>query len=219
MQLMKKLVIALTALVLASTAKAQNLSLGPTIGFGHSWITDFGGDAAFHPSFNFGGSLVYSSNAHWGFGIDLKFSREGGKIQNVYVLDSFIDDKRTINNDYLRVPLKVIYFFNEYGNPVRPKISLGPTFGFLVGGKTTYETGSISHVTDTKNYFKNFDLGLQGSAGINFRLAKNTWLNTDLSYYQGLMDVIKTNTGEASHNGNIGVNVGLTFGIGTVTSK
>lgn len=211
---MKKIVFVLTTLVLISTAKAQNVSLGPTVGFGHSWITNLGGDAAFHPSFNIGGSLVYSSNAHLGFGADLKFSREGAKLKSGSGAVA-----GTINNDYLRIPLKVIYFFNQYGNPVRPKISLGPTLGFLVGGKTTYETSSGSHETDTKDYYKNFDFGLQGSAGINFRLARNTWLNTDLSYYQGLTDVVKNNSGEASKNGNIGVNVGLTFGIGTVKPK
>ncbi|MGN6618341.1 MAG: porin family protein [Ilyomonas sp.] len=214
---MKKMAIVLTALVMGATAKAQNVSLGPTVGFGHSWMSNMNGDAAFHPSFNVGASLVYSSNQHLGFGADVKYSREGAKFKNV--AGDVANTQHTINTDYLRVPLKVIYFFNDFGNPIRPKISVGPTFGFLLSGKSVYEANNATVKTDIKDDLKSFDFGLQGSAGINFRLARNTWLNTDVSYYQGLTDVYKNNPGEASHKGNIGVNVGLTFGIGTVNEK
>jgi hypothetical protein len=215
--IMKKMVIVLTALVIGAGVKAQNLSLGPTVGFGHSWMSNMNGDAAFHPSFNVGASFVYSSNQHLGFGADLKYSYEGAKLENI--LGNVANANNTINTSYLRVPLKVIYFFNEFGNPVRPKISVGPTVGILLAAKSNYESNNTTVKTDIEKDMNVFDFGLQGSAGINFRLAKNTWLNTDISYYQALTDAFKKNAGDASHNGNIGLNVGLTFGIGTVKAK
>lgn len=207
---MKKMMLGLAIISCATASYAQNLSLGPTAGFGHAWTSSptYTADHQFHASYNLGAKLVYSFMSHWGVSADVKFSGEG---QNV---GTDKDNKGVWRSNYIRVPLQGIYFFGDYGQAVRPKISLGPSFGFLVGGKTKlYEDGNVTMETKTSNLFESFDFGLTGAVGANFRLAEGTWLNTDIAYYHGLTNIAKS--GDAK-NRNIGINVGVTFPLGTV---
>lgn len=209
---MKKLFLAGAALIAFASVNAQNLSLGPTAGFGHSWTsTDFGNnvDRKFHASPNIGAKLVYSFVSNWGISADVRFASEGTTVESG-------GDELRMRANYIRVPIQGIYFFGKYGNAVRPKVSLGPSVGFLVGGKTAYyEDGDKMGEGDTKDALKSVDLGLTAAAGVNFRLAPNVWLNTDLAYYHGFPDVAKEGTSE-SRNRNIGINVGVLFGIGSM---
>ncbi|RYG39738.1 MAG: PorT family protein, partial [Chitinophagaceae bacterium] len=152
--------------------------------------------------------LVYSFVSHWGISADVKFSSEGETLG----LDK--DNKTVARANYIRVPLQGIYFFGKYGNKVRPKISVGPSFGFLVGGETKqYTNGDVTATVKTKDFAESFDLGLTGAVGLNVRVAKATWLNADVAYYHGLTDVA---TGGDAKNRNIGINVGVLFPLGTV---
>lgn len=197
---MKHFVLTLSAMFSLAFVHAQlNLSVGPNAGFGHAW-TSGSGDNRYHPAGNFGVAVVYSHNNHVGLGLDLKYSIEGGKKE-------FANVDVTTRLNYLRIPIKGIYFFRDYGASFRPKISLGPSFGFLVGGKK--EVGSVE--TDAKDLYNSFDFGLLGSAGFHYNLVTNTWLHFDVSYYHGLSDV--SETAETNKNRNIGVNVGVAFGI------
>jgi outer membrane protein W len=67
-----------------------------------------------------------------------------------------------------------------------PKVYAGPSFGFLTGGKTNVNVDGVVSKTDTKDQIKNFDFGATAGAGLNFKVAPRTWLNTDVAYYQGL---------------------------------
>lgn len=214
---MKKMLLA--CLVLAATMQgvlAQNLSFGPTIGVGHSWMTGFE-NVKFKPSVNVGGTLVYSFVSHWGVGADLRASFLEGvrtKTENGNASSEY-----KMNATFLRVPFKAYYFFGEYGDRVRPKLYAGPSLGFLLGGKTKLEntSGSTTNTIegDTKDVLKSFDFGFVAGAGLNYRLKKNTWLNVDLNYQNGLVDMSETpNSFNATRN--IGVNVGVTFPLGTV---
>jgi hypothetical protein len=209
---MKKLFLAGAALIAFASVHAQNLSLGPTAGFGHSWTnTDYGNDVdrKFHASPSIGAKLVYSFVSNWGISADARFASEGTTVKSG-------GDELRMRANYIRVPIQGIYFFGKYGNAIRPKVSLGPSVGFMVGGKSAYyEDGDKVSETNTKDVIKTFDLGLTAAAGANFRLAPNVWLNTDLAYYHGLLDVAK-NDGAEARNRNIGINVGVLFGIGTV---
>lgn len=207
---MKKLMILLLVVGSAVTAKSQNVSFGPSAGFGHSWISDVNGDKKFMPSYNAGLTLVYSTKTNWGFGADVKYSGEGVKVKS-----GTGDDDVTTRLNYIRVPLKAIYFFGQYGQKVRPKVAFGPTLGFLTNAKTTTDINGQETEVDIENNIKGFDIGLQGSVGLNFRLAPNTWLNTDLSYYHGLNDITKSASSDIK-NRNLGINVGVAFGIGTI---
>jgi len=205
---MKKATIFGAFIMMAFGATAQHLSLGPTAGFGHSWLSDdaTSRDSRFHPSYNIGGKLVYSTLTNWGFSLDAKFSGEGGTIGDNS------DDKTKLNFNYIRVPVQAIYFFGKVGNAIRPKVSLGPSFGFLVGGKIKqYVNGNVVSEVKAKDVVKSFDLGINGAVGLNFRISKATWLNADLSYTHGLTNIAK---GADIKQRNLGLNVGVLFPIG-----
>lgn len=203
------------AIALSQSSFAQdNLSLGGTAGFGHAWLSN-STDSRYQPAGNLGLTLVYSTQTNWGFGADLKWSIEGGKTESNNVTS-------TTRLDYLRIPLKAIYFFGDRGNALRPKVSLGPSVGFLLGGKNeiTTQMGNERNTVETKakDMAKSVDLGLAASAGINYRLVERTWLHVDLNYYHGLSDVIE-NPAIEQRNRNIGINAGVTFGIGRVDPR
>jgi outer membrane protein W len=203
---MKKAMIIVAILGVGLISKAQTVSFGPTGGFGHSWITNSSGDGQFNPAWNVGVSLVYSSRSNFGLGADVKYSAEGNKVTENGVTS-------TINTNYVRVPLKLIYFFGSPNSAVRPKISAGPTLGFLTGANSAVSDQGVKVKTDITDNIKSFDFGVNAAAGLNFRVAPRTWLNTDIALYQGLTDITKSNN-STQHNGNIGVDVGLLFGLG-----
>ena len=213
---MKRVLIIVVIVATGMMSKAQTISFGPTGGFGHAWITNSTGDTKFNPAWNAGLSFIYSSRSHFGLGIDAKYSAEGDKIEYTAPEgNGMVNYKNTVDANYIRVPVKFIYFGGNNKSAVRPKIYAGPSMGFLVGGKTVTRvegTGLIDKV-DTKDQMKSFDFGVTAGAGLNFRVAPRTWLNTDLAFYQGLIDVTKASN-VTKHNGDVGLNVGLLVGLG-----
>jgi hypothetical protein len=202
--------LALALITTSLSTTAQNLSFGPTAGFGHSWTNAATGsmDKRFHAAYNIGGKLVYSFMTNWGVSGDLKFSSEGQTI------GTDADNKIMGRTNYIRIPLQGIYFFGKYGDRIRPKVSLGPSFGFLVGGAVkTYQNGNEIFNVKATDVMKTFDIGATVAGGLNVRVATATWLNADLAYYHGFTDVPETGEGK---NRNIGINVGVTFPLGTV---
>lgn len=192
------------ALFVVTICNAQsNISVAPSAGLGHAWMSgdDDNIKDRYHPSANFGAAIVFSTENHFGVGLDLRYSFEGGNKKNKNA-----SINRTTRLNYLRVPAKAIYFFRDVRASLRPNISLGPSFGFLLGGKE--EIGSSKY--DAKDRYKSFDLGLLASAGVHYNLAANTWLQVDLNYYHGAVDV--SETFEANRNRNLGINVGIAFG-------
>lgn len=200
---MKKLLltVALLICVIITQAQKNNLSIGFTAGFGHSWANIE--DARFHPSYNLGAKMVYSFQSNWGVSADLKFSSEGA------TAGPDADNKSVVRANYVRLPLQGIYFFGKYGDRIRPKISLGPSFGFFTGGKTKmYNNDELVSEGKSKDALKGLDLGATIGGGLNVRIAPATWLNADLSYYLGLVNVAESGDFK---NRNIGINIGVTF--------
>jgi len=214
MYFMKKVMIIVAVLGIGFVSKAQTFSIGPTGGFGHSWITNTNGDTKFNPAWNAGIAAIYSTNSHFGIGADVTYSAEGNKVNNLTgVADGADNVKSIVNANYIRVPVKAIYFFGDNNSAVRPKVYAGPSFGFLTGGKTNVNVDGVVSKTDTKDQIKNFDFGATAGAGLNFKVAPRTWLNTDVAYYQGLTDITESKN-TTKRNGNVGVNVGLLVGLG-----
>jgi outer membrane protein W len=116
--------------------------------------------------------------------------------------------------NYLRIPLKFQYFFGDLGDNVRPKLFIGPSFAFLMGGKTEVRSGEVTTTIDSKDTFENFDVGLHIGAGFNYRLAERTWLNFDVAYTHGLLDVAGSKSGSDAQNRLVNVNLGVAFGFG-----
>lgn len=194
---------------------SQSNSIGINGGFGHSWIKNQQ-DIQFNPAGNFGLAFVHSTKSSFGFGADLKFSSEGGQEEYTSGSSKF---EHTTDFNYLRVPLKAIFFFGRYGQKVRPKIHIGPSIGLLIGANDKIlNTANGSVLVDKKSTddYHNLDVGLNGGIGFNYRLVKNTWFTTDLNYYSGFTGTRKTsNTSLPRYiNNNIALNIGVNWGIG-----
>ncbi len=178
------------AIIPEKPIEESKFSFGIKGGFGHSFIEPYS-NTEFTPSWDAGLSAVFSPFVHWGFGIDAVYSTEGAKFSNG-------ENSYLTRLNYVRIPVKAIYFFNKYEYDFRPKVGIGPTVGFLTNGSEN--TG-----------FKKTDLGATITAGFNYRLMRAVWLNIDASYYQGLMDSYKYNS-ETDLNGNVRANVGISVG-------
>ncbi len=178
------------AIIPVQPIEQSKFSIGIKGAFGHSFIIPYR-HYSFNPSWDAGLSAVYSPWVHWGIGMDATYSAEGSTLTKGDVI-------YTAELDYIRVPLKAIYFFNSYENDLRPKITFGPSMGFLV---------NESHGLDGSS----FDLGANVSAGVNYRLMRAVWLSAEMNYYQGFLDVNTLNS-DNEWNGNVRLNLGLSFG-------
>jgi outer membrane protein W len=184
------------------------------VGFGHSWTnaeTATGTSKKFNPSFNAGLRLVYSASPNLGIGLDGIFHQEGQKTE-------FTGGKSTVHLNYINLDPKLYYFFGKYGQSFRPKIGIGPDFGFLVGGKQTTTIGTTESEIKAKDVFKGFNFGASGLVGFNYRIKSGTWLNVDAVYKNGFSDLTKDN-GSDIKSRSIFLNIGVTFGIGHVEKK
>jgi hypothetical protein len=178
--------------------RAKVFSIGPAVGFGHAGIRNTSGTDLFKPSVNAGVIFNYSTNQHIGFAGDVLWSSEGARIDR----DGIETD---ITLQYVRVPLKFAYFFGTFEDNFRPKLTIGPSMGFLLDADKEVEGIGTSDVTAS---YKTFDIGLNGSAGFNLKLRPNVWLNTDLNYYHGLRAIRFD-----ERNSSLGLKVGLAFGL------
>lgn len=202
-------------LAAAVTGFAQQTSIGITVGSGTGWMSNTGQHVVHKESCNVGATFMYSTNNHWGVAADIKYSREGYKhtYDGTLAYEGKKMDER-VSSDFIRVPIRAIYFFNDNSHAVRPNISLGPSFGFLTGGKIRNEDEhTIYSKTPVKDQYKSFDFGFQGTLGLNFKLAEALWLSTDIAYYQGLLKQNKNGSNNMM-NSNLVLNLGLRIGVG-----
>jgi outer membrane protein W len=197
---MKKFLLAIIISALSMVAGAQSrFSIGPSAGYGWTSISNLN-NSKFKAAGNFGLSSVYSASEHFGIGVDAKYSIEGAKTKT----GNF---EQEWDLHYVRIPVKAIYFFNNYGSRVRPKIYAGPSLGFLSSSKFM-QTGQSEQ--DMKGATESFDIGATGGVGLNYRLVNKTWFNADLGYYHGFKEINKQ--GDYS-NRNLMLNVGGLFGL------
>lgn len=209
---MKKILLSAILLVNVLAANAQKTSFGITGGIGTAWMSDTKQDVTTNPVMNAGLTLVHSTDNHWGFGVDLKYSREGVRYTSAGIGQTITT---RVASDYIRVPLRGIYFFNSGNQTIRPNISLGPNLGFLIGGKTKVYDGNdnLLLTSDVTDALESFDLGIQGTIGASFLLSSGTWLSADIAYNHGLLQQNKSGTNDL-RNRNLALNLGLRFGIG-----
>lgn len=201
---MKKFIFVLTALCASYFSQAQTQSFGPTAGFNWAWLSDVD-EVKGRPSFNLGFTYTYSILESAGIGIDVRYSEEGARWETG-------GTTYATRLNYLRVPLKFQYFFGGLGDDIRPKIFAGPSFAFLIGGKSDVGVGDTEF--DSKDLYEGFDVGLMGGVGFNYRLAERTWLNFDLAYTHGMLEVLGDKGLSDAKNRLVNLNVGVAFGIG-----
>lgn len=180
-------------------AEQSVFSLGPQGGFGHSFICSSTEASRFQPSWDAGISAVYSPWVHWGFELDARYSVEGRRVERDVRQGDVIYTVTSISQlNYFRIPIKGVYFFRTYEHDFRPKVTLGPSIGFLTGEMNSVGARSV-------------DFGANASLGFNYRLVRAIWLTADVNYYQGFLDVYE-NTSERELNGNVRVDLGVSFG-------
>ncbi len=200
---MKNLLFITAFMLCGISAYTQEFSLGPTLGINNAWIDEVPGDNHALLGINAGLTIVYSTEEHWGLGVDLKYSGEG--VETKYL---GITAKSKLN--YLRIPVKIIYFFNSFENDFRPKVYLGPSFGILAGGETKQFLEIGTRTVDSKDLYEDSDLGLIFGTGFNYRIAPRTWLNVDVAYNHGFTDIAKSGAG---YNRNVNLNLGVAWGL------
>ncbi len=184
----------------APAKKTKTLSIGPSVGFGHTGIRNTSGTDIFKPSWSAGVIFNYSSHKHVGFAADVLWSMEGGRVESA-------GSESDLTLQYIRVPLKFAYYFGDFEDNLRPKITVGPSMGFLIDAVSDSDIEGGSKV-NVRSFYKNFDVGVNASIGFNWKLATNIWLNTDFNYYTGL-----TTIRDNQYNSNFGVKLGVAFGL------
>ena len=209
---MKKILLSAILLLNVLAANAQKTSIGITGGIGTAWVSGIEQDVTINPVWNAGLTLVHSTANHLGFGADLKYSREGVRYTSKGAGPTLTTK---IASDYIRVPLRSIYFLSTSDQSIRPNVSFGPTFGFLVGSETRiYDSNDNLLITsNSTDALESFDLGIQGTIGASFMLSSGTWLSADIAYNHGLLKQNKSGTNDML-NRNLALNLGLRFGIG-----
>lgn len=185
----------------------ETMLLGPVAGFGNSWVSNLPGNILYKTSGYAGIGLIELKNQHWGWGGQITLSSEG------YAVDDF-GSVQTIKPLYLRVPVRAYYFFGKRNDWVRPNLYLGPSFGLKMAEYYTvsnvyYET----YMAHNSSYFRTLDAGINGGAGLNFRLTGKMWLDVDLGFYQGLVDAVKDPDNTFNPNHDVDLNLGLLFNI------
>jgi len=210
-----KIIFSSAMFAITTIAFSQQTSIGLTVGSGTCWMSNTNQHVVHKESCNVGVTFMYSTATHWGFAADVKYSREGYKhtYDGTLAYEGKQMDQR-VSSDFIRIPLRVIYFFNDNSHTVRPNISVGSSFGFLTGGKIRIEDDNTIYTkTPVKNQYNIFDCGVQGTVGLSFKLKESLWLSTDIAYYQGFI----TQNAYGSNNmmnRNVVLNLGLRIGVG-----
>lgn len=201
---MKKILFAIVFIGVSSNIQAQVNSIGPTVGFNYAWLSDDANVEA-RPSYNVGILFNHSILESSGIGIEARYSQEGfrTKIGN----QTF-----THQLNYLRVPLEFNYYFGELEDDFRPKIFAGPSFGFLIGGKSKTVIGETIVTVESKDLYEPFDFGVNAGVGFNYRLAESVWLNFDAAYTHGFLKVTQGNSASEPQNRLLNLNLGVAFG-------
>ena len=174
------------------TAIGQKLSIGPMAGVNISSISEIDNTESL-AGLNAGIFLNYSVNENLGFGLKGLFSQLG---------TGFEDIENHVRLNYIQLPLSVAYFFGERGNTIRPKVFIGPYVGFLMNAQDM-NGNDISGYNST-------DFGGQIGAGFNYSFANRSWLNFDLGYSAGFMDISETSASSSKNNAFF-VSLGYSF--------
>ena len=190
-----------------NTPSAMTMTLGPTLGFGHSFTSNMNGNV-FKPAPSLGIGAMWAKQ-NWGIGVKLEASHEGFKRQ---FEQNGVTMRHTIDPTYLRLTPTFNLFPGHFTTHVKPMIYVGPSIARKMA-EDTYTSNVDIHEQDNQhfvidNQFKEWDFGAVGGLGVSAQVGANTYLNVDASYYHGFFDVYQGN-----ENRNVKVNLGLMFGL------
>jgi len=176
---------------------AQNFSVGPIIGLNYSNLR---GDVENNSGkMGFAGGIFanYSITDQFGLTGQVLYSQQGAKFEASGVENAF-------KLSYVQVPILGAYYFGK--EKFRPKVLLGPQFGFLLSA--TDKDGN--DLDPNGDFLETTDFGVTGGLGFNYNLAPKIWLNADVRYNLGLTDLSKSTT--SIQNSNLAIMVGVSIG-------
>jgi hypothetical protein len=206
---MKKLVlsIALVLGIMAHGFAQENVSIGPLAGLS---VANFRGDISnndWKTGATIGGFYNYSSESGFGFSGQLLFTQLGAQVSN---------KTNEVNLNYIQVPLLLTYFLGRRGEAFRPKLFIGPNVGILLSAKD--KDGIDISGDDNNPTYTPLDLGATAGIGFNYRIDPKVWLNFDVRYGLGLVDIARNNNTKL-YNQNVGINLGVSFPFGTFNPR
>lgn len=113
---------------------------------------------------------------------------------------------------YINIPAFVRYKFSNHFF-----FELGPMIGIMTKATDIFynkvkKDDDLSFTNKVTDRYKWFDAGLV--AGLGYHFLKGTGVNLGLRYYQGLMDVNKSNIGDPSWNQSLYLFVSIPIGAG-----
>jgi len=216
---MKKILIALFALVFFSqSSDAQGpTSIGDKFTFGHSWtVGNRTGSQKykFHPMVQVGRMGRVNIGQNFNLGLGTFFSTEGV---------SFKDETTDINAEqrmnYVRIPLIATFTPGNATSRISPRLSVGPSVGFLVGGKSLIknDANALLGYKTTKLMSTKIDAGINASLGVSVKITNGITFLPDITYYHGLIEnkyntglAGLTNTSSFTHR-NLGISMGMSI--------
>lgn len=205
---MKKLTLTIALLSMVGVAMAQeNVSIGAMIG---TTSANLRGDIAnnnWKVGSTIGGFFNYSAESGFGFSGQLLYTHLGAQTNN---------KTNDIRLNYVQVPLLLTYFLGERGNDIRPKLFVGPHLNYLTSARDRFGKNANGEINNP--VYNDFDLGLTLGAGFNYRIQKKIWLNADIRYGVGLLDITTSPSNRLS-NHNFGLNLGVSVPLGTFNPK
>ncbi len=188
-------------MLVSGVSMAQNLSFGPLVGMNISNLHGLDNTTA-KTGLAAGGFFNYSSKRWFGIGVQVLYNQLGAKVNNT---------SQELNLNYVQVPVLATYYFTGEGTTgsFRPKIFLGPHVNFLSSAKD-----KNGNDVNFNGLYKSTEFGVTLGGGFNYALANRIWLNADVRYGLGLTDITTTN-GNIT-NGNLGINIGVSFPLGNI---
>ncbi|WP_255068987.1 porin family protein [Lacihabitans sp. LS3-19] len=197
---MKKIVlIAFSCLyIISAKVNAQDRSWGVMAGVNGSMVTKLSDNTTFKPGGNLGIFMNQSNHSRTGMKVELLYTQMGSGFENT---------NSTLDLHYIQLPVYGVWYLNEKGNKLRPKLMAGPYVGALIG----------ANGSNTENYsyrpvnFKKIDVGLRAAMGLNYRLNEKIWLNSEVYFAQGFFDNFKSEDTKTMINQSYGLNVGVSF--------
>ncbi|MCF3107843.1 PorT family protein [Niabella sp. CC-SYL272] len=195
---------------LATTAQT-GWNIGDRAAFGHSWTVGNKPDNAkrqFHPTFEIGRTATYQFTDVAGIGFGTFFSSQGTgfKYENS-------GNRAIARTNYIKVPVFASFNFGDAAQRVRPRLTIGPSVQFLVGGKTFLKTeeDAFAGVYSTRALNTKIDVGGNASLGLNIRVFDGFYLNHEINYYHGFVEQKPNNPSETPSftNRNLTMSLGM----------
>ncbi|WP_018626758.1 outer membrane beta-barrel protein [Niabella aurantiaca] len=196
----------------AQGAAAQTgWNIGDRAAFGHSWTVGNKPEDAkrqFHPTFELGRTATYNFTDVAGVGFGTFFSSQGATFK-----DEDTDNRLIARANYIKVPVFASFNFGSAEQRVRPRLTIGPSVQFLVGGKSFLKTeeDAFAGLYTTKAMNTKIDVGGNASLGLNIRVFDGFYLNHEINYYHGFIEQKPNNSDEAPSftNRNLTMSLGM----------